>query len=374
MSELTQQEQAVLDLIAANPFIGQSDIASALGLARSTVAAHIVQLGRKGRILGRGYVLPKGARIVTIGGAVLDRKYVAAAGIVPATSNPVASLTSFGGVARNVTENLARLDVAVSFVSLTGDDDHGRAIAGQLKSLGVDVSQLSQLADARTAEYVAVLEPDGALHLGLADMAVFDRLLPAVIERAGAHIAGADWIFADCNTPAETLSLLRRRALSGRYRLAVDAVSTFKVKRLGADLAGLDLIFLNLDEARALLSLIGGEVVVNAEEAARRLIAAGAGGVVLTQGEAGVIVADAHGLARVPSVPAHLVDATGAGDALIAGTLAGLVANPDMPLAEATRTGTLTAALTIESTSSVRPDLSVALIDAARDRLLPLPA
>ena len=42
--DLGQQEQAVLDAITANPFAGQQEIAAALGLARSTVAAHIVQL------------------------------------------------------------------------------------------------------------------------------------------------------------------------------------------------------------------------------------------------------------------------------------------------------------------------------------------
>ncbi|MES0033817.1 winged helix-turn-helix transcriptional regulator [Mesorhizobium sp. M0046] len=54
MDDLGAQEQAVLDLIAANPFAGQQDIATVLGIARSTVAAHIVQLVNKGYILGRG--------------------------------------------------------------------------------------------------------------------------------------------------------------------------------------------------------------------------------------------------------------------------------------------------------------------------------
>ncbi|MBP0649740.1 winged helix-turn-helix transcriptional regulator, partial [Mycobacterium tuberculosis] len=113
MSDLSPQERAVLALIAANPFIGQAEIASALGVARSTVAQHIVALGRKGRILGRGYVLAEGGRIVVIGGAALDRKYVGVAALVPETSNPVTGHRSFGGVARNVTENLARLGAAL---------------------------------------------------------------------------------------------------------------------------------------------------------------------------------------------------------------------------------------------------------------------
>ena len=44
--------------------------------------------------------------IICIGGAVLDRKYKAKAELAPGTSNPVSGFRSFGGVARNVTENL----------------------------------------------------------------------------------------------------------------------------------------------------------------------------------------------------------------------------------------------------------------------------
>lgn len=52
---------------------------------------------------------------------------------------------------------------------------------------------------------------------------------------------------------------------------------------------------------------------------------------------------------------------TGAGDALIAGTIHRLIAGD--PLAAAVRAGTVLAALTIETDHSVRPDLSAALLD-----------
>ncbi len=129
-NELGQQERAVLDAIVANPFAGQQEIAVALGLARSTVAAHIVSLIQKGQILGRGYVLPKPKRVVCVGGATLDRKYCAPEPIVPHTSNPVAGYRAFGGVARNVAENLACLTADVSLVSMVGDDEAGHALLG----------------------------------------------------------------------------------------------------------------------------------------------------------------------------------------------------------------------------------------------------
>jgi pseudouridine kinase len=58
------------------------------------------------------------------------------------------------------------------------------------------------------------------------------------------------------------------------------------------------------------------------------------------------------------------VDVTGAGDALIAGTLFGLLAGER--LADAVRTGTLVARLTIESAATVSRDLSATAVTTLR--------
>ena len=184
VEDLGQQEQAVLDAITANPFAGQQEIAAALGLARSTVAAHIVQLVQKGYVLGRGYVLPKNKRIVCLGGATVDRKYYAPRPLIPETSNPVEGHRSFGGVARNVAENLARLGVDVSLVSILGDDEAGNSVFRHLHDLGVDASRVVTTREKPTAEYVAVIGPDTELVFGLADMDILGLLNTAHLERA----------------------------------------------------------------------------------------------------------------------------------------------------------------------------------------------
>ena len=67
-------------------------------------------------------------------------------------------------------------------------------------------------------------------------------------------------------------------------------------------------------------------------------------------------------------VAARPVDITGAGDAMIAGTLYRLLGGE--PVAQASRTGALLAALTTESASSVRPDLSPGFLDDAMTRIV----
>lgn len=365
--DLAPQEAAVLDIIKANPFAGQQEIATQLGLARSTVAAHIVQLMQKGHILGRGYVMPSETRAVVIGGAVLDRKYKARQKVVLETSNPVESSRSMGGVARNVAENLALLGTPTTFVSIVGDDEGGRSLLRYMRERGIDVSQVAVSDERPTAEYAAILDPEGELVIGIADMGIFDLFAAHHIERIWPHLASASVVFADCNLAAETLAALIAKRRDGRFRLAIDAVSTPKAVRLPEDLTGIDLIFMNLDEANAVLRREGPDLIVDAGEAALALQAAGVREAVVTIGARGIAVAGLAGLKHFPAVKASPVDMTGAGDAMIAGTLNRLIAGDD--LYRAARTGALLGTLTTESSASVHTELSARFLEANMHRL-----
>ncbi len=370
--DLTTQETAVLALIARNPFIRQQEIAETLGFARSTVAAHVSSLTRKGFLLGRGYVLPpQGGRVVCVGGAVMDRSYRLLAPARMETSNPAEGARSHGGVARNVAENLALLGHRPGFVSALGDDEAGRRLLDHLRGRGVDVSRVLTLPGAHTAEYVALLDPSGELVLAAADMAVFDRLTPEDLLRIWPHFAAASWVFADANLTPAALACLCARQGGGSYRLAVDAVSVPKTRRLPADLSGIDLLFLNADEAAAVLNAPRAASGEEALAAARALCAKGAGQVRLSMGAAGVALAGRGVEALLPAVPAQVVDVTGAGDAAIAGTLHGLLKGRDA--VSAARLGGLMAALALEAPGAVRGDLTSEFL-AAQAELRSIPA
>ncbi len=311
-------------------------------------------------VAGRG----RPGRIAVIGGAVLDRKYHARAELIPETSNPVDSHRNFGGVARNIAENLARLDVPVSFVSIVGDDESGRALLSHLRALGADVEAVAVTAERSTAEYVAVLDPRNDLMIGLADMAIFDLLTPDRLEAAWPGIVSADWLLADCNLPADTLAFLIGKARGEGLRLAINTVSSPKALRLPKNLSGVGLLFTNLDEATTML----GGARTSAADAASALVAAGAEQVIVTEGARGYAIAEADGVACAEAVPARPVDITGAGDSFAAGTLYRMLSSD--PVATAARTGALLAALTTESEMSVHPELSPRLIEEAAERIV----
>jgi len=301
--------------------------------------------------------------IVCIGGAVLDRKYRGKAALVMGTSNPADGFRSFGGVARNVAENLARLGNAVRFASVIGDDESGRALAAHLAAAGADTRFVQEAAGRATAEYVAILGPDNDLAIGIADMQTLELINPQTIAPALDDTGPGDWVFFDCNLSRETINWLADQQKRRGFRLAADTVSTPKAVRLAQALEAIDVLFTNVDEAGAAL----GRTVPDARAAAHALTAAGAKAVVVTRGAQGAVVAEGATVTDVAASPANVVDITGAGDALIAGALHGLMQGA--VLSEAVATGSLLAALTIESGDSVRAELSTDFLSAAMRRM-----
>jgi pseudouridine kinase len=293
---------------------------------------------------------PRTIDLVCIGGAAINRKVYAKASLIPGTSNPATTTQSFGGVARNVAETLARLQKSVALVTLVGDDEAGRAIDAHMSALGVDMRQTGVSPSHATADYTAVLDGSGELHLGLAAMDIFEAITPSVLDEAWPNLASSHWVFADCNLPEATLHALMERKASAK--LAINTVSVPKAQRLPEDLSQVDVLFTNADEARAML----GETSESLQCLTGGLRHRGAKSVVLTLGSDGHLVADDTGTHHVNALDTRTVDVTGAGDALMSGTIYGLMRGQS--LVDASRLGAVLAAATLESEQDVLPDLN----------------
>ncbi|MFN3170062.1 MAG: carbohydrate kinase family protein [Hyphomicrobiales bacterium] len=306
---------------------------------------------------------PQATDLVCIGGAAINRKYHAKGALITGTSNPATTYQSFGGVARNVAETLARLQTSVKLVSLVGQDEAGRAILHHVSKLGIDTSQTVVSPASPTAEYAAILDEAGGLHIAMAAMDAFEAITPAVLDSAWPHIAASGWMFADCNLPEETLHTLLDRKASTDAQLAVNTVSVPKAVRLPHNLFAIDVLFTNADEARAML----GDTGQAPERLTAGLRARGAKGVVLTLGSKGHLVHEDTGITVVSSLEADTLDVTGAGDALMSGTLYGLMTGQS--LVDASRLGAVLATFTLESEQDVLPNLNPAWLEAQTDRL-----
>lgn len=299
------------------------------------------------------------AGVVCIGGAVVDRTFRLVDDAQPrGVSLSGRAVAGFGGVARNVAENLTRLGVVVRLISLIGDDDDGATLLRDLNRCGIDANGVGRTSSAPTARYVAAIDRHGELVIELADMSIFAQLTADAIAPAARAANG--WIFADGNLPRATLAALAEHTPARGYRLAVGAAAVPRAALLPERLDGIDVLFLNQTEAACYLGSIT-TVPNDAAADARAVLARGAAAVVLTCGSRGAVVADENGVSDAAALPVErVVDVTGAGDALTAATLASLLAGDDLRTAVAY--GVRAAALTIGSEGSVHTQLSAALL------------
>ncbi|WP_299399877.1 PfkB family carbohydrate kinase [Pelagibius sp.] len=297
-------------------------------------------------------------RVLCIGGCHVDRKASAAVTVQLAVSNPVSISTSFGGVARNVAENLCRLETAVTLVSRVGADSDGAAILEALRRLPLRLDHLGIAPDRPTAFHLIVLQPDGEMLVSVADMRIYDDLTPQRLAALPAGIWAADAVFADCNLPAESLTYLAGQR-SAERRLAVNAVSPAKAVRAEGILPATDYLFVNAAEAAALIGLGQGDP--GPEAAAGALLERGVGEVVVTLGAEGLLAATPDAVLHLQSLPGPLCDVTGAGDALAAAFLDARLRG--LSLDAAARRALGAARLTVECAQSVNATLTPETLD-----------
>src|SRR5262249_8397983 len=99
--------------------------------------------------------------IYCIGGANIDRKLISLGVLTRETSNPVTSVTTWGGVARNIADNLSRWTQPIYLQCVVGDDKEGQQLLQAIQQLGVDVSHCLTLSHCTTSQYYAVLDSKG---------------------------------------------------------------------------------------------------------------------------------------------------------------------------------------------------------------------
>lgn len=301
-------------------------------------------------------------KIFCIGGAAIDRKLKACTPLINATSNLVNATTHFGGVARNVAENLVNWTSDVFLHTVVGEDEDGIEILSGIKQKGVDITQSIILKSARTANYYAVLDTNGELYISLADMSIFDQTpFPRFTQGFNLFEEGSI-LFLDTNLTADVISMVVRIALEKQLRLCVDPVSVVKSKKLSEDLRGIYLIKPNPMEAAAITGM-PVETIGQAMNAGETLLTMGVENVVITLGKAGYVIVNKEEKEYIGIEPIHdVINVNGAGDAFMAGIIYGL--QQGFSLRHACQWGAAAAAFTVSSPDTVAGNITSTQLQA----------
>lgn len=255
-----------------------------------------------------------------------------------------------GGVATNVARALARLDVPVSLCGVTGNDAAGQIVASLLAKDGLTLNLL-KLDGAATGQYAALHDPDGALAGACSDSRLFEDAPAAFFQEVCRALTPETLVFVDANVPSAILAAIACTVAGGR--LIADGVSTAKVPRLRPILPQLDMVFVNHAEACVL-----AQAPQNASPDALSAVLTGLGAkaAVVTAGKEPLHARSGETALALRPPAAAISDVTGAGDALIAGTLAAHARGFD--LKTSLMCGQRAAALTLEAPGAVAQTLS----------------
>jgi pseudouridine kinase len=282
------------------------------------------------------------------------------------TSNSGQIRSSVGGVARNIAENLARLEVPTILLSAVGQDRPGDSLIQYTSAAGVDTSHVLHLQNTPTGSYIALVDETGQFLVALSEYDIVRAISPAYLQKHRDLFAEAAMIAIDTNLSTQSLATLFR--LAKRYEIPVcaDPTSRDLARKLIRYLPDLHMVSPNANEAAVLCNTPQLPATSEAAiETAQCLVSQGVKIAIVTMAEQGLAFADGSSAGHVAALSTTVVDKTGAGDALTAAVIFGLLNK--MPLDEAVRLGVSAAALTLRTRETVVPDLS---LDRLYDELI----
>lgn len=302
-----------------------------------------------------------GEHILVIGATLLDIKGKPHAGLEPGTSNSSDIRITRGGTARNVAENLGLLGATVKLISTVGDDRSGERLIAQTAAANVDTAHVRIVPDKNSGAYMAVLDPDGSLSVAMYDVSVIESITPSYLNQNRRLFQAADMVMMDGSLTESSIQTIVRLCKKYDVPLIADPSSTRLTRKLRPYLSDLLLIVPNEQEAAALCQFdLLKHDPDSVQHLAAMLVQKGVDNVVVTLSEFGINYATAFETGHIPAKYQEMVDSTGVGDAVTAAVMYGFL-NGMEPI-EAIRLGAAAGGLTLQTSETVVPNLSLDLL------------
>lgn len=290
--------------------------------------------------------------ITVIGAANVDITASPLGRYVPCDSNPSRVEIGFGGVGRNIAHNLCLMGEQVRLFTVFGDDSIALTLRDDCRRVGMTIDPILEVAGARSNYFICVNDHNGEMQAGAADMELMSHLTPDMVATHIDSINASNAVVADCNVSEAVLQYLVEHCAKPLYIDATSAAKAMKIKPLlGKKRSAPLIIKVNQAEAVA-LSGIKGDV----EAMARWFIEQGVSSIYITMGARGVYCSDGEHSVAMPSQAVTVVNATGAGDALMAGVVHAEMSGATMQ--DACALGIKAAALALQSTKAVNPKIN----------------
>lgn len=272
-------------------------------------------------------------------------------------SNPGRVCVSFGGVCRNIAENMARVGVNTKFITIVGDDEKGKCLLEDARSKNMDVSDALIIQGGSTPTYMAILDETGELRAAVVDMKITDQMTTEFIDSKADIISNAEYMVLDVDNPEILRYILT--TFEGKTKFIVDSVSASKVVIVKDQIRNLHTFKPNRHEAEVLcgFSIRTQEDVRKAGNYFRAL---GIENVLISLDADGIYykTSKEEGVIKANNTP--VVNVTGAGDSCVAGLVHGYT--NQLSIRDTVKYSIAMSAITISHEQTIHPDMSAELV------------
>lgn len=357
---MTKKEKEILEIIRENPLIEQSEIARLLDISRSTVAVHISSLQNQGYISGKGYILKEEDYIVGIGACNVDVYGRSRIPIRTHYDHPADIVSAVGGVMHNIICNYVKLGGKADLITAYSDDAYGMMITAGCKRNGIDIHDSLLVKGATSGIFMQIQDENNDMYMAICDMSILENLTPSYLRSKEKTIRNARLVVMDPSLPDDVIKELIS-ICKDHTPLYIDPISDNYALKMREYVPYFDLIKPNRGE----LENLSGVKIKNDKDlikAVDRLLEQGTKRVVVSLGAQGLLYADHQQKSRrkLPEEK-HMVNASGAGDALMAAIIYGDVNGLDIE--KTLDYGMAAGIAAIRSENTISNEMSVELLD-----------
>ena len=357
---MTNKEREILEIIKENPSIEQAQIAELLGVTRSTVAVHISSLMKQGYLLGKGYIVSEeDDYIVGIGASNVDVYGKSRIPLRKHYDHPADITSSVGGVMHNIITNFTLLGGKAKMITAYGDDSYGKMIEEDYKNNGIDLSHSLKVKGASSGVFIQLQDEDNDMYMAVCDMSVLEAITPDLIYAKQGLLAGAKLVVIDPSLADQTIEAVID-VCKGKTPIYIDPISDNFAKKVAPYVKDFEFIKPNRSE----LSCLAGEKAQTAgeiEKACAKLLRQGLKKILISMSKDGIFYMDEK-TKKFASFKEekHMVNASGAGDALMAAFLYGEVMG--LPITETIDLGMAAGIAAIRCPSAINENMSIGLL------------
>lgn len=293
--------------------------------------------------------------IVVLGAVFVDIKGYPEGIYIPAGRNAGRVEQIYGGVSRNVTEDIANCELRPTFVSLVDDTALGADVIRKLKNHKVNTQYMRQVPDGM-GTWLAVFDHEGDVVASISKRPNLMPILNTLEEKGDEIFSQADSVVIEVDMDKAIVK--KTLALAKKYGKPVyGVVANMSIGLERRDfLKELSAFVCNIQEAGLLFCTDFSKNTPQelVDMISQRVIQARIPKLVVTLGGQGAVYADCNGdKGHCPARTVEVNDTTGAGDSFCAGLSVGLTYGKS--LKEACEIGTYLAASVIVTTENVCP-------------------